>query len=100
MQASLVDHPEEHCELTPQQHCRHKTTLVPRLKPVPECTIVPREVCNIKYVHGGLQGWKFMSCSYCQELGQRVCWLLIGYTIENNQSDARLAQLWTMTKTH
>ena len=24
------------------------------------------------------QGWKFMSCSHCQELGQQASWLLIG----------------------
>ena len=26
------------------------------------------------------QGWKFMSCSHCQELGQQANWLLIGCT--------------------
>ena len=34
------------------------------------------------------QGWKFMSCSHCQELCQRVSWLLIGCTRVNNQSEA------------
>ena len=24
------------------------------------------------------QGWKFMSCSHCKELGQQASWLLIG----------------------
>ena len=35
------------------------------------------------------QGWKFMSCSQCQDLGQQASWLLIGYTRVNNQSEAR-----------
>ena len=26
----------------------------------------------------GDQGWKFMSCSQCQELGQQASWPLIG----------------------
>ena len=35
------------------------------------------------------QGWKFMSRSHGQELGQQASWLLIGYTRVNNQSEAR-----------
>ena len=31
------------------------------------------------------QGWEFMSCSHCQELGQLASWLLISYTRVNNQ---------------
>ena len=37
------------------------------------------------------QGWKFMSCRHCQELGQQASWPLIGYTRVNNQSEARSA---------
>ena len=37
------------------------------------------------------QGWKFMSCSHCQELGQQASRLLIGCTRVNNQSEARSA---------
>ena len=37
------------------------------------------------------QGWKFTSCSHCQELGQQVSWLLIGCTRVNDQSEARSA---------
>ena len=37
------------------------------------------------------QGWKFMSCSHSQELGQSTSWLLIGCTIVNNQPEARTA---------
>ena len=36
-----------------------------------------------------IQGWKFMSCSHCQEVCQQVSWLLIGCTKVNNQSKAR-----------
>jgi hypothetical protein len=48
---SIVEQPEEHCDLSPQKSCHHKTTLVPRLEPVPECTLVPREICNVKFVN-------------------------------------------------
>ena len=37
------------------------------------------------------QGWKFLSSSQCQELGQHVKLLLIGYKRVNNQSIARSA---------
>ena len=40
---SLVDVPEEVCDLNPQQTCRLVTKLVPRLSPKHECTIVPKE---------------------------------------------------------
>ena len=47
------------------------------------------------------QGWKLMSCSHCQELGQQASWLLIGYTRGNIQPEARSAtRLLTMTTTH
>ena len=37
------------------------------------------------------QGWKFMTSSHCQELGQQARLLLIGCTRVNNQSEARTA---------
>ena len=40
---------------------------------------------------GPAQGWKFMSCSHCQELCQQASWLPIDCTIVNNQSEARSA---------
>merc|ERR1711935_355950 len=46
---SLVDVPEEVCDLNPQKVCKFQTKLVPRLKPAHECTIIPREVCNLKF---------------------------------------------------
>ncbi len=47
--ASLVDVPEEVCDLNPQKTCRFQTKLVPRLKPEPECTIIPQETCNLRF---------------------------------------------------
>ena len=46
---SLVDVPEEVCDLNPQQTCRLVTKLVPRLSPKHECTIVPKETCLLKF---------------------------------------------------
>ena len=46
---SLIDVPEEVCDLNPQKTCRFQTKLVPRLKPTHECTIIPRETCNLKF---------------------------------------------------
>ena len=43
--ASVVDVPEESCDLSPQKTCRLVTKLVPRLSPKHECTIVPKETC-------------------------------------------------------
>merc|ERR1712106_812063 len=46
---SLVDVPEEVCDLNPQKTCRYATKLVPRLKPKHECTIIPKETCTLKF---------------------------------------------------
>merc|ERR1711936_617261 len=46
---SLVDVPEEVCDLNPQKTCRFITKLVPQLKPIHQCTIVPQEVCQMKF---------------------------------------------------
>merc|ERR1711931_195095 len=46
---SLVDVPEEICDLNPQKTCRHVTKLVPKLSPSHECTIVPKETCHLKF---------------------------------------------------
>jgi len=46
---TLVDVPEESCDLNPQKTCRMVTKLVPSLKPKQECTIVPKETCNLKF---------------------------------------------------
>jgi len=46
---SLVDVPEEHCDLNPQKICKFETKLVPKLSPKHECTIVPKETCILKH---------------------------------------------------
>merc|ERR1712060_200531 len=46
---TLVDVPEETCDLNPQKTCRLVTRLVPSLKPKSECTTVPQETCNLKF---------------------------------------------------
>merc|ERR1712215_348219 len=46
--ASLVDTPEEVCDLNPQKTCRFVTKLVPKLSPEHQCTIVPKETCLLK----------------------------------------------------
>ena len=48
-QASLVDVPEEICDLNPQKTCRFTTRLVPSLKPKHECTTIPKETCNLAF---------------------------------------------------
>ena len=46
---SLLDVPEEICDLNPQKTCRYVTKLVPKLAPKHECTIVPQEICNLRF---------------------------------------------------
>jgi hypothetical protein len=46
---SVVDVPEEHCDLNPQKICKFITKLVPKLSPKHECTIVPKETCVLKF---------------------------------------------------
>merc|ERR1711997_1126684 len=46
---SLIDVPEEVCDLNPQKTCKFQTKLVPRLKPAHERTTIPREVCHLKF---------------------------------------------------
>merc|ERR1712170_286187 len=46
---SLVDVPEEICDLNPQKTCRFVTKLVPKLTPEHQCTIVPKESCVLKF---------------------------------------------------
>ena len=45
---SLVDVPEEVCEVQPRKMCKHVTKLVPKLAPEQECTQVPIQVCNLR----------------------------------------------------
>ena len=48
---SLVEVPEETCDLMPMKTCRLVTKLVPSLKPQEECVSVPREVCSLVFSH-------------------------------------------------
>ena len=41
--------PEEQCELNPKKSCQNVSKLVPKLKPVLECSLVPKEFCSLKY---------------------------------------------------
>ena len=46
---TIIDVPDEICDLNPQKTCRFATKLVPSLKPKHECTSVPKELCNLIY---------------------------------------------------
>lgn len=46
---TVVEVPEEVCDLNPQKICRFVTKLAPRLEPVKECTTTPKESCQLKY---------------------------------------------------
>lgn len=46
---TLLDVPEEVCDLNPQKTCRFQTKLVPKLSPKHECTEVPQEICHMKF---------------------------------------------------
>merc|ERR1719234_1784842 len=46
---SVVEQPEEVCDLNPQKTCRYATKLVPKLMPKHECTIIPKETCLLKF---------------------------------------------------
>merc|ERR1712243_97395 len=46
---AVIDLPEEVCDLIPHKVCKFETKLVPKLSPVPECTLVPRTTCQIRF---------------------------------------------------
>ena len=46
---SVVETPEEVCDLNPQKTCRFTTKLVPKLEPVEECTVVTKETCQLMF---------------------------------------------------
>ena len=62
---SVIDQPEEHCDLVPNSVCRHKTKLVPRLRP--ECVLVPQQVCDIKHVNTRLERVPSVTTLRCQD---------------------------------
>ena len=56
------------CELQPYRRCKTRTRLVPKLKSVPICTKVPKEICNFD-PHGSRRVVKKPLVSiYCREL--------------------------------
>lgn len=46
---SLVEIPEETCDIVPMKTCKLVTKLVPSLKPQEECVSVPHEVCSLVF---------------------------------------------------
>ena len=56
---SLVDVPEETCDLNPQKVCKFVTKLVPKLKPVPQCTLIPTETCQLTFTQPKQEKRKF-----------------------------------------
>jgi hypothetical protein len=46
---SIVEIPEEVCELNPQKTCRFATKLLPKLEPVQECTEVIKGTCHLGF---------------------------------------------------
>ena len=46
---TVVDVPQEYCDIIPHKTCSQATRLVPQLKPTKECTMVPSEVCTMNY---------------------------------------------------
>lgn len=63
---SLLDVPEEACDLNPQKTCRFQTKLVPKLEPKHECTIIPQETCNLKFT-APQQVEKPLKTKWCQD---------------------------------
>lgn len=47
--ASVMEVPEEVCDLNPQKTCHSATKLVPKLEPVKECTQVMKETCQLTF---------------------------------------------------
>ncbi len=62
----------ESCDLNPRKECRYATKLVPRLTPVQECTLVPKEVCQLKFSAPVPEKKPFLT---------KVTWCSVLYTI-------------------
>ena len=46
---TVMEVPEEHCDIIPRKFCHQVTRLVPALRPSEECGLVPSEVCTMNY---------------------------------------------------
>ena len=68
---TLVDVPEETCDLNPQKSCRLVTRLVPSLRPKLECTVVPQDNCNLKF-SSPKQVRKPLRTEWCLDQGQKT----------------------------
>ena len=47
--AAVTEVPREVCDLLPHKTCHLATKLVPQLKPVPQCSSVPRQSCRVTH---------------------------------------------------
>ena len=63
--ATIVEVPEENCDLQPRKSCRMETQLVPSLKPTKECTQVPLKTCQLRI--GKQSGEVRLDTEWCQE---------------------------------
>ncbi|XP_040570802.1 uncharacterized protein [Lepeophtheirus salmonis] len=63
---SLIDVPEEVCDLNPQKTCRFQTKLVPKLSPKHECTVFPQEICHLKFSQAA-PVTKTLRTKWCQD---------------------------------
>merc|ERR1711981_1008324 len=68
---TLVDVPEEVCDLNPQKTCRFQTKLVPKLKPTHECTVIPQEICQLKFDSAREEVKPFMS-KWCIDPNEEI----------------------------
>ena len=64
--ASVVEVPEEVCDLNPQKTCRFTTKLVPKLTPKEECTVIPRETCHLSF-SAPVAGKKPLITKWCMD---------------------------------
>jgi len=83
---TLVDVPEEVCDLNPQKTCRFQTKLVPKLKPEHECTIIPQEICQLKFDSAREEVKPFMS-KWCIDPNEEI---VPDQTYDENSGDEPL----------
>ena len=88
---SLVDVPEEMCDLNPQKTCRLVTKLVPSLDPKRECTTVPKETCSLRFTQPSLER-KPLRTEWClDEEGERMLMSWCWWEMRNHKSGLRYA---------